>query len=424
MKCKVYKAQGYDIHAIKLNKYRTSTMSIIFRKELKKEEISSYVILAKLLMESSKKYPNKREISIELERLYSSFIFANVSLEGNSLCFEVMYDFINPKYCEKGYLDDVLAFPFELLYNPNIVNGEFDLNSYNNVINVFKTMLEEEKEQGASYSMKRSFECMDSNSPSSYSVIGYLEDLDKISPKTLVDSYNKLFTDFNLDIYLAGNIDMDLIVEHIKKYVKLDNSSKNEINMYIDNKTRDKKNEVIEYGDYEQAYLVLLYNMLDLTKRERDVVLPIFNSIFGGNNLTSKLYTKVREKNSLCYVINSYFIKFGSLMIVRAGIDSINKDKSVKLIDECLQEMINGKFSEEDILSAKKARIHQVRMREDSTWSIINIQIASDLDDLLMGNKLIKEYKSVTKKEIVKLAKKLKVNTEYMLCKGDGNERD
>jgi predicted Zn-dependent peptidase len=111
-------------------------------------------------------------------------------------------------------------------------------------------------------------------------------------------------------------------------------------------------------------------------------------------------------------------------MIVRAGIDSINKDKSVKLIDECLQEMIDGKFSEEDILSAKKARIHQVRMREDSTWSIINIQIASDLDDLLMGNKLIKEYKSVTKKEIVKLAKKLKVNTEYMLCKGDGNERD
>jgi hypothetical protein len=41
-----------------------------------------------------------------------------------------------------------------------------------------------------------------------------------------------------------------------------------------------------------------------------------------------------------------------------------------------------------------------------------------------MGNKLIKEYKSVTKKEIVKLAKKLKVNTEYMLCKVDGNERD
>ena len=74
--------------------------------------------------------------------------------------------------------------------------------------------------------------------------------------------------------------------------------------------------------------------MLDLTKRERDVVLPIFNSIFGGNNLTSKLYTNVREKNSLCYVINSYFIKFGSLMIVRAGIDSSNKDKSVELINK------------------------------------------------------------------------------------------
>jgi len=317
-----------------------------------------------------------------------------------------------------------MEFPFELLYNPNIVNGKFEEKAYNNAINYFKTLLEEEKEYAAGYSMKRSLECMDSNSPTSYYSMGYLEDLEWITPKTLVNSYKKLFTDFNVDIYVVGNIDMSLISSYIKKYVKLDNNVKQVDNLYITNKIRKNHQEIIEYGEYEQASLVMLYNMSSLTKRDRDIVLPIFNTILGGNNLTSKLYMNVREKNSLCYNIGSYFIKFSSILIIRAGINSDNKDKVVKLVNKCIKEMVNGDFSEEEVLSAKKTKINQVRMQEDSTWSIIGIQVAHDIDNVLTGNKMINEIRTVSKKEIVELAKKIKLNTIYMLCKEDTNGRD
>ena len=79
--------------------------------------------------------------------------------------------------------------------------------------------------------------------------------------------------------------------------------------------------------------------------------------------------------------------------------------------------MINGDFSEEDILCAKKIRINLAKMRDDSTWSIINNQIAIDIDNALNTNKLIEEYKTVTKREIVALSKKIKSNLIYMLCK-------
>jgi len=424
MRVNVKKENGYNIHTIKLDKYKTTTMNIIFRKELKKEDISSYVILSRLMTESSKKYPSKKSINIELERLYNSFIIANVSIEGNSLCFEITYDFINPKYCEEGYLEQAMKFPFELLYNPNIVNGKFEEKSYNNAINFFKTMLEEEKEYAAGYSMKRSLECMDSSSPTSYSSVGYLEDLEWITSKTLVNSYKRLFKDFNVDIYVVGNIDMDLVTNYIEKYIKLDNKVKPVDNLYIVNKLKKQYEDIVEYGEYEQASLVMLYNMQPLTKRERDVVLPVFNSILGGNNLTSKLYMNVREKNSLCYNIGSYFIKFSSLLIVRAGIDSKNKDKTVKLVNKCIKEMVNGEFSDEEVLSAKKARINQVRMQEDSTWSILAIQVAADIDNIATGNKMINEIRTVTKKEIIDLAKKIKLNTIYLLCKEEDDGRN
>ena len=421
MKCKVYDCDGYRIHAIKINKYRTTTMSINFRKELKKEDLSTYAILSKLITESSKKYPKKREITVELERLYSSFIFACSNIEGNTLNFEVTYDFLNPKYCEEGYLEEVLKFPFELINNPNVKDGKFDLDSYNICVNNFKAMIEEEKEYAGSYAMKRALENMDINSPSSYSSIGYLEDLDKISPSTLVKSYKRLFTDFIIDIYIAGDVDMDQVVSYIKKYFTVKKNNNSYGSLFIENKERKEVKEVIEHGDYEQASFVMLYNLKNLNKRERDIVLPIFNYIFGGNDLTSKLYTNVREKNSLCYNIGSYINKYSSLLVVKAGIDEKNKDKCVKLVNQCIKDMVNGKFTDDDLLSSKKARINQVKMREDSTWALINIQIANDLDNLLSGNKLINEYKSVTRKEVIEVAKKIKINLVYMLCKEGSN---
>ena len=132
----------------------------------------------------------------------------------------------------------------------------------------------------------------------------------------------------------------------------------------------------------------------------------------------------VREKNSLCYNIGSYFIKFSSLLIVRAGIDSKNKDKTVKLVNKCIKEMVNGEFSDEEVLSAKKARINQVRMQEDSTWSILAIQVAADIDNIATGNKMINEIRTVTKKEIIDLAKKIKLNTIYLLCKEEDDGRN
>ena len=420
MRCKVYDCDGYKIHAIKTDKYRTSTINVCFRKELKKEDISSYTILARLLTHSCKKYSSRREMSIELERLYSSVIYASSNIEGNTLNFDVTYDFLNPKYCEKGYLDEVIEFLFEVINHPNARDGKFLEDPYNICINLFKSMIEEEKEYVNSYSLRRSLECMDSKSPISYSSLGYLEDLDKIDPSTLYKSYKKLFTDFKIDIYVSGNIDMDLVIDYIKKYFIIKNSMNSYGNIYASVSTRKEVNEVVEYGDYEQASFIMLYNMIDLTKREKEVVLPIFNSIFGSNELTSKLYSNVREKNSLCYNISSYFMKLNGVLVVKAGIDQKNKEKCIKLVDKCLKEMVNGKFSDEDVLCAKKTRINQVKMREDSTWALINIQIGIDLTNEISGNRLINEFKTVTKKEVVNLAKKIKLNTIYMLCK-EGN---
>ena len=79
---------------------------------------------------------------------------------------------------EKGYLEEVVAFPFEMIQNPNITNNEFDSRSFNIIKNRLKADIESLKEKATRYAYRRSLINMDSSSPTSYSMLGTLEDLD------------------------------------------------------------------------------------------------------------------------------------------------------------------------------------------------------------------------------------------------------
>ena len=61
---------------------------------------------------------------------------------------------------------------------------------------------------------------MDSNTATSYELLGTLEELDNITPSSLYDCYKTLRKEFKVDIFLIGNLEMDDLAILIKKYFK------------------------------------------------------------------------------------------------------------------------------------------------------------------------------------------------------------
>ena len=412
---KVYECGNYRIHTIKINKFKTTSLEIIFRKKIEKEKITEYNLLARLLSFTSKKYPRERDITIELEKLYNAYEISYGTVAGNTQKFSVMIDFLNPKYCEEGYLEEVVSFPFELLLNPKIEDNHFCERDFLINKNRMIAAIESEKESPYGYSMHRSLGEADSNNPSSYDANGYLEDLENITPESLVNTYNNLFKDFNCDIYVCGNVDMNKIVKIIKKIFKNETAKRVKIDMYYEGKARNKNKDIIETGKYEQDIITMVYNMVDFTDRERKYVLPLFNNIFGGYELTSKLYRYLREENSLCYNVSSMINRFVNTFIVRAGIDAVNKDFCIELVNKALKEMKQGKFSDDDLANAKKTRINEVIMADNSNAGYISREMLKELDGFTTIKEAINNYKSVTKEEIMNVVDKLVLNTIYLL---------
>ena len=121
MEYKIHDCKSYRIHTIKTDKFKNCSMEIMFRNKLEKDKITANNMLVDMLVHSSNKYPKRRDVSIELENLYSSSFRGFTTRLGSSVMLSFVLDFLNPKYCEKGYLDEVLSLPFEMLLNPNVV---------------------------------------------------------------------------------------------------------------------------------------------------------------------------------------------------------------------------------------------------------------------------------------------------------------
>lgn len=419
MEYKVYDCDSYKIHTIKTDKFKNCSMEIMFRNNLIKEEITENNMLVDILMHSSKKYPKRRDIAIELENLYSSSVRGFSTRLGNSIMLSFVLDFLNPRYCDEGYLEEVISLPFELLLNPNVDNLEFDRRSFNIIKNRIKSDIESLKENASRYAFRRSLTLMDKDSPSSYYMTGYLSDLDNITPSSLVDTYHRMLNDYICDIYIIGNLDMDKVVQLIKDKFKIKTIKDYKVNLYVDNKIRKKNLDICETGNYEQDSLVMIYNLDNLNKKERDYVIQLYNIILGSGGLTSKLYKYLREENSLCYIVSSMYQKYDGLLLIYSGIDKKDKNKCLKLINKALQEMINGDFTDEELDNAKKAVISSIKMSEDTNGGIINNYLFNELDNLPLYDERVKEFKKISKKDVIEVAKKVKLNTIYLLSGED-----
>ena len=68
------KRNGYNLHILKTDKFKSITVKLIFWNKLKEEELTMRNLLADNLLFSSGKYKDNRSISIKKQDLYSASV--------------------------------------------------------------------------------------------------------------------------------------------------------------------------------------------------------------------------------------------------------------------------------------------------------------------------------------------------------------
>ena len=402
---------SYKLHLIKTDKFKSITVKVSFHRVIKKNEITIRNILSDMFMQSSKKYNSKRDLTIKAQDLYAAGLRTTNSRLGNYINTDFYLTVLNDKYTEEGNFASSLEFLSEIVFNPDVENGQFNEEKLDIVKSACRSALNSIKEDASNYSLIRMAEEFGKGEPISYRMIGYLEDLDDITGKSLYEFYLDMIKNDFVDIFVIGDIDIKGTTDLIKKYFKFGVLKKLKVPFMVDEKKPRRSKLVLnEKIDNTQSKLAIGCRLNDLNEYERGYPLTLFNVIFGGCS-DSKLFKEVREENSLCYTIYSITNKLDNVLLIRAGIDKENYKKTVSLIEKNLKDMCNGKFDETDILMAKEYYNTALEEIEDSQSKIINNYLMMELinaDDIDVKRE---KMNKVTKSEIVRVAKKVTIDT-------------
>ena len=423
MEYKKIEKEKYNLHLIQTDKFKTITVKVNFKRKLAKEEITKRNLLVSVLTEGTKNYPSKRLMEIKTEDLYD-LAYRSINFQTGKytvLSFDMTY--INEKYTEDNMNEESFKFLHEIIYNPNIDNNSFNKINFNNAYKSMKDSLSSIKEDTIMYAQMRMLEEMKKDIIS-YRSIGYESDLDKITSEDLYTYYLDIINNDCIDIFIIGDIDIDLISSLVEKYITVSNNIKIDDNhFYVPSDTDRSINVVKEKVDKEQSTLVLGFLLDNLTDFEKRYVLSIYNYILGGST-ESNLFQTIREENSLCYYVTSSNQALTSTSMIRLGINAKDYDDALNLINIELNNMKNGNFDDNKIENAKTIYINSLSELEDNPDSIISLY--TGIEYLKSDNIEVRKEKilSVTKEDIINVANKIYLSVIYLLEGSDDNEEE
>ncbi|MBQ8871750.1 MAG: insulinase family protein [Bacilli bacterium] len=413
--------QAYKIHFIKTDKFKKVKIRINFKEKTTKEKVVYRNMLSLVLLEATKKFNTRRLLDIECENLYNIGVGAGTSNSGNYHLLRFNTTFLNEKYTEKGMMEESFKFFLEFIFNPNVIDGKFESQTFNNAKNILKEDIESYADNPGRFAFSRIYEIMCPNSVIKYRSTGYIEDLEKVTEENLYEYYKELLTNNEIDIFIIGNIDVKQMEKIIADNFNIDSIKHEQLAHIV--KQDDFRTEpriIKENKNINQSILILGSKLKDITEFERKYVLVLYNYILGGS-ADSKLFKEVREKNSLCYSISSTHSGIANLEFISAGIDKENYDKAVELIKAEIKNMEDGNFTEEDINQAKITFLASLKEIEDTANGIINIYEAHEYLDYDLLEERAKEIEKVTKEDIINVSKKMYLDTIYLL---EGDKKD
>lgn len=413
--------QAYKIHFIKTDKFKKVKIRINFKEKTTKEKVVYRNMLSLVLLEATKKFNTRRLLDIECENLYNIGVGAGTSNSGNYHLLRFNTTFLNEKYTEKGMMEESFKFFLEFIFNPNVIDGKFESQTFNNAKNILKEDIESYADNPGRFAFSRIYEIMCPNSVIKYRSTGYIEDLEKVTEENLYEYYKELLTNNEIDIFIIGNIDVKQMEKIIADNFNIDSIKHEQLAHIVkQDDFRTEPRVIKENKNINQSILILGSKLKDITEFERKYVLVLYNYILGGS-ADSKLFKEVREKNSLCYSISSTHSGIANLEFISAGIDKENYDKAVELIKAEIKNMEDGNFTEEDINQAKITFLASLKEIEDTANGIINIYEAHEYLDYDLLEERAKEIEKVTKEDIINVSKKMYLDTIYLL---EGDKKD
>ena len=407
---------GVYLTAVQSDKFKTGCFSLNLLRPMKKEEAAANALIPSVLLRGSERCPDIASISAKLDELYGASVGTLVRKKGEVQLVGFYCDYVQDEYVDEPVFAPVMAFLAELLLNPRLENGAFpEAVVDSEKLNLENAMLSRINDK-RTYAASQLIRTMCAGQPYGIPRIGDPDDLTEITAKSLYAHYRDLLATSRVELFYMGSLSPEAVTKVLQ--AALAELPRAEVFVPVGTTPAPAARPVQEKTerlDVTQGKLSLGF-FTDITAKDpRYPALVLAATVFGGG-ATSKLFTNVREKMSLCYYASASFEKFKGVLSVSSGVEFSKLETAKTEILRQLEACKAGDITDDELESARGYLVSDLKIAMDSPGR---------LDDYYMGQILLEQdgtmedlasaIARVTKQEAADAIQALRLDTIYAL---------
>ncbi len=420
---KVKLTEGVHVHFVKSDKFKTILTGLYIKRPLLPVEASYNALLTRIIDNATRELPSIAAVQNELEYQYGSVIVADAHKYGERQTIQLKMSFPNEKYInEENFYEGPVKIMSDMLFDPLIENGGFKQSYFDLAKATLISDIEERKDDYMNWAIGRCIENMSADDYYSIHEYGTIEWVESITPKSLYEHLQLLLAEAEIDIIINGDISEERFMPLVERFFPFKRETYSEIQRENIYKEIKEVAYVNEYLPITQSRLVMGYRMN--IPFESEAFLPAFVAVnvFGGGG-GSKIFTRIREEESLSYAVFAKADKYKSIMLLYAGLDAANYKRVMEIVAEELVKLQTEEVSDADLDAVKEMIVAGYLSISDYQNSFINYYYGQ----VMIGReynieRIINQVKEVTKEQVMKAAQKFVLDTVVMIGKEAGNE--
>lgn len=408
---------GVYLNLVQTDRFKTGCFSINFLTPLQAETASVHALLPSILLRGCRNWPDMQSISHHLDDLYGGSVGTLVRKKGEIQSVGLYADFLEDRYAESmPVFDRMMDFVGQLLFDPcpgpqgfveDYVAGERI-----NLINTLESRINDKR----SYAVSRLLKHMCDGEAYAVPRLGDVPQLEAASTAQIRDCWQGLQKTAPLELFYLGQQPEAQVLAAMERLLaglpERQPRSLPETQILLPDRP---VREIAEAMDVTQGKLSMGLRTPITVQDPRYPALLLLNAVFGGS-MTSKLFLKIREEQSLCYYANSSVDKFKGLMIIGSGIEFANYQIAKEGILEQLAQCQAGTITGQELEDARNHLISALRTGNDSPGRLDDFAIGQAVAGMTgtMAD-LAAALRQVTLEQVVEAAASLTLDTIYFL---------
>ncbi len=412
-------ANGVFLTQFEAEKFKRCRVVLHFIWPSKRESATKEAMLPLLMERGYADCPDMTELSKKLANLYGAALSVNLSVVGANRILSVAVSGIKDKYAlENEHLSAEYAkIALNVAFKPHLVNGCFDEKNVQIEKEQLRQMLESEINDKRSYCVRQARRKFYADAKEGIERNGYIEDIESLTSENITKAWKDIIENAQMEIMVLGASSKD-VENNVINYVE---SVKRKPTQIIEPNAmpRVTTSEHIEKMDTVQGKLCMLFTMAEPAIGAEFTILRVAVALFGGT-ATSRLFTNVREKLSLCYYCAAYSDARNGVLCIDSGIDHDKAQAAKQAILKEFDDICNLEITEKELNDTKRYLIERFSSMEDMLDGVEGWHFAQ----IIKGEEktikqMITEIENTTIQQVQQMLKRFTLSTVYLLAKED-----